>query len=286
MGRFRARLLVMRALPALLVCVPLASLAASPIVLYVQGIRPQDAIALVSAYTLTMLGITLGYHRVLAHRSAELDPRAESVLLALGAMAAQGPPLFWVAHHRAHHRDPDGPRDPHSPKPAGAGCKNAAATFLHSHVGWLLRSQARIELRLVRDMSKRPGVQRLQHRYYTWLILGLTLPAVLVLPLDPSVEGFLESTFWSGLVRLGISHQATWCVNSVCHLWGYRSFETADQSFNNRFVAVLTLGEGWHNNHHASPARARHGLRRWEIDATYAVLALLERLGLASSIKR
>ncbi len=268
----RQRLPTLRLLiPATTIVVPLLAVLLAPMVILRFGCRTADIVSLLATYCFSAFGITLGYHRGLAHKSLSLRPGARYVFLALGAMAAQGPPSFWVAHHRAHHGDPDGPRDPHSPREKG---------FLHAHVGWMFGAVSRCDARAVRELRKDPVVRGVDDHYFFLILLGLVLPAVMTLPFSASWPAFLVSIYW-GLVRIGLCHQATWLVNSACHLWGYRNFQTADSSRNNWIVAALTLGEGWHNNHHANPSRVRHGLKLWEVDPTFSLARLLEMAGLA-----
>jgi stearoyl-CoA desaturase (delta-9 desaturase) len=273
-------------IPAATVLVPFLAMLSAPFVLLLFGIRTQDIVAFLIFYCLVMLGITLGYHRTLAHKSLTLVLAARYPVLALGAMGAQGPPSFWVAHHRAHHGDPDGPRDPHSPLTQTPSGSSAARRFLHAHVGWMFGHGGRYDGRLVRDLRKDPAARGIERHYSLLVVSGLIFPALLVLPFDPSGAGLVKSLYWAGLVRVGVSHQTTWLVNSACHLWGYRNFRTSDSSRNNWLVAILTLGEGWHNNHHADPARAHHGIRHWELDPTFSVARLLVRMGLAGNLRQ
>jgi len=247
-----------------------------------------DVMAFIATYAVAMLGITLGYHRTLAHKALILSPKARLAFAIFGATAAQGPPSFWVAHHRAHHADPDGRRDPHSPRPAEASTRTYGKlrAFLHAHMGWMLKGGVRYDSRLSKDLREDKTVRIVDRNYSLIVILGLAIPALAILPASPAFIAFCKSLYWSGLVRIGAGHQSTWLVNSICHLWGYRNFETRDASRNNFFVAVLTLGEGWHNNHHANPARARHGIKPQELDPTYWVVCLLKLAGLASNVRR
>jgi stearoyl-CoA desaturase (Delta-9 desaturase) len=271
--------------PAITVIVPLAAVLAAPFVWISYGIRPQDAVGLTILYCLGMLGITLGYHRLLAHRALTMIAAARSAIVALGAMSAQGPPTFWVAHHRAHHGDPDGPRDPHSPTLRGSGRSSELRGFFHGHIGWMFGQAGRYDASLVRDVRNDPVVRWIENHYLLVVLSGLFIPAILLLPLDPTLKGFIQTVYWAGLFRIGLGHQATWLVNSACHLWGYRNFQTKDGARNNWIVAALTLGEGWHNNHHADPSSARHGRKWWELDPTHWIILLLEVLGLARNVR-
>ena len=273
------------AIPGATISLPLIALVLSPLVIWKLGIRPQDAIAIVVMYGLTILGITLGYHRTITHRSLELIPIVRYAVVGLGAMAAQGPPSFWAAHHRAHHANADGPGDPHSPRADGGPAFAGISAFLYGHIGWMFGSGTRYDGRLVRDLRRDCVISRIDKHYAALVLAGLFVPSMLLWRMDPDFLGFAQSVYWVGLVRIGLAHQATWLVNSACHLWGYRAFLTNDDSRNNWGVAIMTLGEGWHNNHHAAPARARHGLQKWELDPTYWAILALETIGAARRVR-
>lgn len=226
------------------------------------------------------LGICLGYHRLLTHRGFETYRPVRRLLALLGALAGEGPPVIWVAMHRKHHRFSDQPGDPHSP--------NDGAWW--SHVLWLFPRPERAEWQAVQDRYA-PDIQkdafmRLLDR--TFLLWHFALGAVLF------AVGWWGWDLYTGVsllvygmfLRLAYVLHVTWLVNSASHMWGYRNYETKDNSRNLWWVGLLAYGEGWHNNHHAFPRSARHGHRWWEIDLTYAVVLLLERLGLAWNVVR
>jgi stearoyl-CoA desaturase (Delta-9 desaturase) len=260
---------------------PLAALLISPLVLLHFGLGTADVLSMVLGHFLTIGGVTLGYHRSLAHKGVELSDRTRMIVLIAGAMAAQGPPSFWVAHHRAHHGDPDGSNDPHSPSSGGDVQSISFAAFMHAHIGWMFKKGLGFDSRFIRDIRKDSVARWVDKHYYKILLAGMVLPAMALNIAKPGLQAFLLSVYWVGLVRISITHQATWMVNSVCHLWGYRNYSTTDRSRNNWLVAILTLGEGWHNNHHANTRSARHGHKWWEIDPTYLVIRFLSRLKLA-----
>jgi stearoyl-CoA desaturase (delta-9 desaturase) len=267
--------------PALVIGVPFIALVLAPFMVIHFGIKTADLLGIILGHFLTIGGITLGYHRALAHKGVDLASHTRRITLILGAMAAQGPPSFWVAHHRAHHGDPDGSNDPHSPWPIGSVEMPTLARFLHSHTGWMLTTGARFDSRLARDVRKDPVALWVDRHYFSIVLVGLLLPALAINLGKLNLSVLFFSIYWTGLVRIAVTHQATWMVNSVCHIWGYRNHSTDDRSRNNWLVALLTLGEGWHNNHHASPRKARHGEKWWEIDPTYLVFRSLTMLKLA-----
>lgn len=232
-------------------------------------------------YLLTMLGITVGFHRLATHRSFQTVRPVRELLLVLGSMAAQGPPLFWVAAHRRHHQSSDevgDPHSPHAPRPKLRG-------FIHAHVGWMLDYSGDDLARYARDLLSDRRLLALNQHYPLWVLLGLALPGLIGGLIEGTTLAVAEGVLLGGSVRIFAVHHATWAVNSVCHTWGSRSYRTGDQSRNSLLVAVLTLGEGWHNNHHAFPTSARHGLEWWQLDPSYAVIKVLGVFGLASGIR-
>ncbi|MFN3429731.1 MAG: acyl-CoA desaturase [Candidatus Sericytochromatia bacterium] len=248
------------------------------------GVSALELGLLAGFYALTMLGITAGYHRHFTHRSFQAHPAVRWVLGALGAMAAQGPVLFWVAAHRRHHQHADGPGDPHSPWTGDETPRGGLAGFWHAHVGWMLRHAPDDWLRTVPDLLRDDVAMGLNQTYFHWIALGLAAPALIGALATQSWQGALGGFLWGGCVRLFLVHHATWLVNSWCHMLGARPHDTADRSTNAFACAVLTFGEGWHNNHHAVPASARHGWTWRQPDPTWALIRTLERLGLASRV--
>jgi stearoyl-CoA desaturase (delta-9 desaturase) len=241
-----------------------------------HGLHPVDLALCAGMYLATMLGITAGFHRHFTHRSFQAPAPIRAALGALGSMAGQGPLLYWVAAHRRHHQHADRPGDPHSPW-AGPDGK---LSFWHAHLTWMLQPTPEDWVRVVPDLLKDELAFQLHLRYFAWVGVGLALPALI----GASVHRPLEGLLWGGFVRMFLVHHATWLVNSWCHMVGGRPHATADRSTNSFACALLTLGEGWHNNHHAAPAAVRHGRSWWQADPTYGVIRLLALLGLASHL--
>jgi stearoyl-CoA desaturase (delta-9 desaturase) len=238
----------------------------------------------------TAIGITVGFHRLLTHRSFETPAPLRFALAALGSMAAQGPILEWAGTHRRHHQHVDTELDPHSPhmSPDGSWGSGVRATLrgaYHAHLGWLFRGHPKGLGRYTKDLRSDPVVCTVNRQFPLWVIAGLLLPAVLGGLASGSLSGAGMGFLWGGLVRILIVHHITWSVNSVCHLWGSRPFRDQGESRNNPVVGVLALGEGWHNNHHAFPASARHGLRWWQLDLSYVFIRMLWLVGLARNIR-
>jgi len=241
-------------------------------------------------YLITALGITVGFHRLCTHHAFKAPGWVRYGLAAAGSMAAEGPVIEWCAEHRRHHQMSDTEADPHSPRAhkGGEWGTGIAATLrgaFHAHVGWLF-ARTRADLsRYAKDLEQDRALS-LANAHFRWFVLvGLLLPGVLAGVMTWSWSGALLGVLWGGLVRMFLVHHVTWSVNSVCHLWGSRPFATGDQSRNNAVVGLLALGEGWHNNHHAFPTSARHGLRWWEIDVSYACIRLMELVGLATHVR-
>ena len=240
---------------------------------------------LTGMYVLTALGITVGFHRHFTHKSFETNGVVRFILAALGSMAVQGSVLRWVAQHRRHHQHSDTPSDPHSPHHCGRGLWGVVRGFYHAHIGWAFKPDAAGLDRYVADLMKLTSVRVASALFPLWIVLGLALPAVLGGVLTGTWGGALLGFLWGGLVRVFLVHHVTWSVNSVCHLWGKRPYPSGDHSRNNFVFGVLALGEGWHNNHHAFPTSARHGLRWWEFDASYWIIRGLAALGLVWKVR-
>lgn len=250
-----------------------------------RGFSWVDLALLALMYTATGLGITIGYHRLFTHRSFETVRPIRLLLAVLGSMAVQGPVLRWVATHRRHHQHSDRVEDPHSPHGSGRGVLGVIAGWWHAHLGWVFRPDAPDLERYAQDLQK-DGILRLVSRYFgVWVALGLLLPTVAGGLITQSWVGALLGFLWGGLVRIFLVHHVTWSINSICHLWGTRPFDSGDQSRNNLVCGVLAFGEGWHNNHHAFPSSARHGLRWWQVDIGFLVICLLKSLGLAWRVR-
>lgn len=234
------------------------------------------------------LGVTVGFHRLLTHRSFKTSPWLRALLAILGTMAVEGPVIAWVADHRKHHAYSDRPGDPHSPHVGhGAGWAGALRGLLHAHVGWLFDGTGRAdERRYAPDLLADPAIRFVNRTCAFWSLLGLALAFLLGLLIGGSLHAGLTALLWGGAVRIFVMHHVTYSINSICHFCGRRDYETSDRSGNVFWLALLSLGESWHNNHHAFPTSAFHGLRRWEIDFSGVLIAGLERLGLAWEVQR
>lgn len=241
---------------------------------------------LIAMYSLTTFGIGIGYHRLLSHRSFQTSAPIRALFAILGSMAGQGPPLFWAAVHRRHHKYSDQPGDPHSPNLHGGGVWGVLRGFWHAHTGWLFVHEITDWGRWIPDLLQDRLLFRINRLYFLWMLLGLAIPATIGGLLSGTWRGAGLGMLWGGLVRMFLLHHSTWGINSVTHLWGTRPYKSNDYSRNNALVALMTYGEGWHNNHHAFPHSALHGLRWWQVDISGLVIRTLQACGLAWDVKR
>lgn len=269
----------------LVMLLPLAGLVAAMVFAWGRGFGWLELGLLVGMYVLTGLGVTVGYHRLFTHRSFETGRVLTAVFGILGSMSVEGPILRWVAFHRRHHQHSDRPGDPHSPHNFGDGVAATLRGFFEAHMWWMMRSSDTGLGRYVADLRKSRMIRVLSALFPLWVLLSMLLPALVGGLVTMTWSGALLGFLWGGLVRVLLVHHITWSVNSVCHLWGTRPFRSHDESRNNAIVGVLAFGEGWHNNHHAFPTSARHGLRWWELDTSYIVIWVLARLGLVWNVR-
>jgi stearoyl-CoA desaturase (delta-9 desaturase) len=239
-------------------------------------------------YIATGLGVTVGFHRHFTHRSFKTTRPIRAALAILGSAAIEGPIVSWVADHRKHHAFSDRPGDPHSPHvDHGGGWRGALRGLLHAHVGWLfVHTQRGAKERYARDLLADPMIVRIDRLFVVWALGGLAAAFLLGLSLGGSLVTGLTGLLWGGAVRMLVLHHVTYSINSLCHFFGRRRFDTGDESRNLLWLAPFSFGEAWHNNHHAFPTSAAHGLRRWEFDPSALVIAGLERAGLAWDVVR
>jgi stearoyl-CoA desaturase (delta-9 desaturase) len=256
-----------RAFLLTLVVAPLAGTIAAIWLLWQRLVNWNDVALLGGMYLFTALGITIGYHRMLTHRSFETNPAVRFFFLMLGSMAVEGPAIGWAANHLKHHALADKAGDPHSPMDG----------LIHAHLGWLFSHEPADRNVYCRPLQRDPVVVFVDRTFLLWVILSLVIPFAV---------GGWTGLLWGGLVRMFFVHHVTWSVNSVCHTFGRRAFATADRSRNQWMVGLLGMGEGWHNNHHAFPRSAVHGFDRWQLDVSAWVIAGCEKLGLATDVQR
>jgi stearoyl-CoA desaturase (delta-9 desaturase) len=240
-----------------------------------------DLLILTAMYIPTALGITAGYHRMLAHRAFETYRPVKYLLTVLGTMAVQGPVLEWVSDHRKHHAYADREGDPHSPY---VGYRGALRGFWHSHVGWVFRTQGEADPDFYsRDLLDDRGIVLIDKATGLFVLLSFAIPFAIGYSTG-SLRAGLMGLFWGGFARIALTHHFSFSVNSICHMFGSRPFKISDNSGNVFWLAVPTLGESWHHNHHAFPASAFHGLTWWQMDVSAWVIRLLRAVGLAWNV--
>ncbi len=243
---------------------------------------------LVGGYVLTGFGITVGFHRLFTHRSFRTYRPVRYAFAVLGSMAVEGPIVAWVADHRKHHQFSDREGDPHSPHTGdGEGPLAALRGLAHAHVGWMLAGAGRADqARYAPDLLADRGINLISRFFPLQVVASLLIPFAIGYAVSGKLVGGLTALLWGGAVRIFLLHHVTFSINSICHFWGRRRFETTDESRNVFWLAPISFGEAWHHNHHAFPTSAFHGLRRWEIDPGGLLIASLERLGLAWDVTR
>ena len=280
--------------------IPALATVAGFVQLCLYGISGTSLLMLVVMYVLTINGIGIGYHRLASHNAFQTHRLLRAFFAIFGLMAAQGPIFYWVAIHRRHHATSDRPGDPHSPLGHGSGLRGLLRGLWHAHVGWLFDMHANMLGvysfkvarehedtnwdRYIPDLLRDPILVWVNRMYFLWLALGLALPAAAAFALTGSWTEALLGMLWGGLVRIFLVQHATALIASVAHVHGTAPFRTPDGSRNSYLCALPTLGE-WHNNHHAFPSSAWHGLRWWQIDMSGRLIHLMSLVGLAWNVK-
>jgi stearoyl-CoA desaturase (delta-9 desaturase) len=234
------------------------------------------------------LGSAVGYHRLFTHRSFKARPAVRTALAILGSMTMQGPVIFWVALHRLHHEHADGAGDPHSPHVTDAGTKHAGFIrgLWHGYIGWTFVHEVPNTMHYAPDLLRDPAISRINRQYFMWVLLGLLAPAAIGWLLSGSWHGALSGFAWGGALRVFAWHNMTWFITCFTHVFGSRDYHSGDLSTNNVWLALPTLGEAWHNNHHAFPSAAILSFEWWQFDFCGAVIRGLEVLNLAWDVNR
>ena len=234
---------------------------------------------------LTALGVTAGYHRLFAHHAFATFRSVERTLMILGCMASCAP-FFWIATHLAHHRHSDRDGDPHSPHIWAGRRLGIFRGCWHSYFEWLHSYGYGYQASTIRELTCRPDLVWIDRHWFLFYLAGLAIPGLVGFVVGGTTYDALIGFLWGGLFRHFVVLQMPYVVNTVCHLWGTRPYETPDHSRNNFVLGVLALGDGWHNNHHAFPYSARHGFQWWQFDLTWYLISLMERVGLAWDVKQ
>jgi stearoyl-CoA desaturase (Delta-9 desaturase) len=251
-------------------------------------LRWSDVAVFLIMYVLTGLGVTVGFHRHLTHRSFKTSKPLRGLLAILGSVAIEGPVISWVADHRKHHTYSDQEGDPHSPHVGhDGGFRGALKGLAHAHVGWLfIHTHRGARKRYARDLLDDPVISFVDRTFLVWALGGFVAAFGLGYAIGGTLDAALTGLLWGAGVRMLVVHHVTYSINSLCHFFGRRRFPTGDESRNLLWLAIPTFGESWHNNHHAFPTSAFHGMRRWEIDPSAIVIRALERVGLVWDVVR
>lgn len=269
----------------LLICGPLAAFGWALARLWGNSFNWLDGVILVVGYFFTGFGVTIGFHRHLAHKALKLCRPIRILTLIAASMSIQGSVLTWVGQHRKHHAFTEAGGDPHSPHRYGPGRWPMVKGFVYAHVGWFFRANPVDSKRWTPDLLADHDVMVISRFSLVWVVLSLSIPFGIGYAATGTLNGGLNTFLWGGLVRIMLLHHVTFCTNSVCHMVGRRPFNTSDRSTNVAPLAVLSFGESWHNGHHAFPASARHGLEPGQVDPSAMLISAMERLGWASSVR-
>ena len=267
------------------VIVPVVALALAVPLAWGWGLSWLDVGLAAAMYVISVLGITVGFHRYFTHRSFVATPALRSALAIAGSLALQGDVVTWVADHRRHHAFSDKVGDPHSPWLFGTSTGALAKGFLHAHTGWLFDRDKTNAKRFTPDLLADEDIVRVDKLFVVWSVATLLVPAALGGLITMSWWGAFTAFFWAGLVRVGLLHHVTWSINSICHMIGDQPFASRDHSRNVWPLAILSFGESWHNLHHADPTCARHGVQRGQIDISARTIWVFEKLGWASAVR-
>ncbi|AXB41966.1 acyl-CoA desaturase [Amycolatopsis albispora] len=265
--------------------IPFAALVVAVPVAWGWGLNWVDVGLAVAFYVIGTLGVTVGYHRYFTHGAFKASRPLRIALAVAGGMAVQGSVIFWVASHRRHHAFADREGDPHSPWLFGTSPKALAKGFWHAHMGWMFQREVTSYERFAPDLLADGDLRVVNRYFWLWTTLSLAAPALLGGLLTWSFWGAVTAFFWAGLVRIAFLHHVTWSVNSICHLVGDRPFASRDKAANFWPLAILSMGESWHNSHHADPTCARHGVLRGQVDVSARVIWLFEKLGWARDVR-
>lgn len=251
-----------------------------------QGVSRLDLLLFLGFYVFTIFGISVGYHRLFSHRAFKAVTPVRVILAIAGSMAAQGSVVYWVSNHRRHHQYTDKLGDIHSPYVNDEGEMSYWQGFWHSHMGWTFDHKMTNAVLFAKDLYRDKAIARTNRLYYVWVLAGFVLPALIGWAATGTAWGAFTAFLWGGMVRMFLSYHSVNGIDSITHLFGSQPFRSEDHSRNNALWAVLTLGEGWHNNHHAFPSSAVFGLEWYQLDPGTWLLKGLEKLGLVWDIQQ
>jgi stearoyl-CoA desaturase (delta-9 desaturase) len=269
------------------VIIPFAAVLVAAPVAWGWGLSWLDVAMGAVLYVVTGMGIGTGFHRYLTHGSFKANRPLRIALTIAGSLAIEGNPTQWVADHRRHHAFSDREGDPHSPWRYGESVWGLTKGLVYAHVGWLFHRELSNRERFAPDLMADRDIRRIDKQFPTLVVVSVLLPAVVGGLVTWSWQGALSGLFWAGLVRIAVLHHVTWSINSICHVYGERPFETRDGDKASNFwpLAILSFGESWHNLHHADPTCARHGVDKGQIDMNARLIWIFEKLGWASEVR-
>ena len=270
---------------ALFIIVPFLAIAVAIPVAWGGWLGWTDVVIALVMYAISGHGVTVGFHRLFTHKSFKPTRPVKIALAVAGSLAIQGPVIRWVADHRKHHKFSDRDGDPHSPWRYGNDVKALAKGLWYAHMMWLFNPEQTPQRKYAPDLMKDPDLVRISRQFPIWVAVSLALPLVLGGLLTWSWQGALTGFFWGSLVRVGLLHHVTWSINSICHTIGERPFVSRDKSANVWWLAIPSMGESWHNLHHADPTCARHGVLRGQIDTSARIIWALEKLGWVKDVR-
>jgi len=281
-GRSRADMIAFGAVVAL----PLVAFVAAIPLAWRWGLLGwTDLTILVVLYTISGLGVTVGFHRYFTHGSFKANRPLKIALAVAGSLSLEMSVLDWVAVHRKHHKFSDKEGDPHSPWRFGTGFRNLTKGLLFAHMGWFFERDRVNREKYAPDLANDPDVQKLHKAFIPIAYTSMVLPGVLGGLLSWSWAGVLTGLFWGTLIRIGMLHHVTWSINSICHVFGEEEFEARDKSRQVWWLAIPSFGESWHNLHHADPTSARHGALKGQIDLSAGTIRIFEKLGWATDVR-
>jgi stearoyl-CoA desaturase (delta-9 desaturase) len=276
-----------RAIMVVLTVLPFAAVVAAIALLWNSAVGAVDLALFAGFYLATGFGVTVGFHRMLTHRAFDAPAPVRATLLALGSMSLQGAAIDWAVDHRTHHAFSDKEGDPHSPHHGFPDTIwGELRGLVHAHMGWMFAHRRRHADRFAKDLLADPVTVAISRSFPLWVLLGQLLPFAIGYAVSGSWKGGLTGLLWGGLVRLFFNHHVTWSVNSICHFFGRRPFQSHDLATNNWLLALPSLGEAWHHNHHVFPTSAYHGLERGQIDLSALLIRGMEKLRLVRTVRR
>lgn len=264
---------------ALFIAIPFAAVVAAVPVLWDHGIGLRDVVLALIFYAISGHGITVGYHRYFTHGSFKTNRALRTALAVAGSLAIEGPVIRWVADHRRHHAFSDRDGDPHSPWRYGTSFGALVKGLWHAHIGWLFDVEQTDPRRYCPDLLADPDIATISRLFPLWVAVSMLAPALIGGLWAWSWQGALTAFFWASLVRVALLHHVTWSINSICHSTGRRPFASRDRSGNVWWLAIPSMGESWHNWHHAEPTSARHGAKRGQLDTSARLIWMFERFG-------